>query len=345
MCPVCCDPIEDAVGKKKGQDAVFCDGSCQDWIHRQCAGLSKHAYSLVSDSDEEFHCPRCQLSDLTKAIGLLNSELSLLKARITSLETSSVSHNSETVNNSMYSSPTTTVRTASPKNSGPNQKASPTDKKLNLVFYGIPECPTGTSFHERLESDCDAILSFAKSSDSVPLPTNTIKDCFRLGKYQQSSQAPRPLLVKFNSVKVVNTLLRKSLNNNSPSNSIRVKREMSKQEMKVNHILLKERFRLVTEEHIAKHLIRLKGHKLLVNNRPYGEVQSGSFVVSSSLADSSSSLQNHNLSEDDMETSNSLTTSAANDPLEPDESSHLYTPRGADEPVNSSAPGRNLGSS
>ena len=87
--------------------------------------------------------------------------------------------------------------------------------------------------------------------------------------------------------------------------------------MKVNHFLLKERFRLLTEERIAKHLIRLKGHKLLVNNRPYGEVKSGSFVVFYSLADLSSSL--HNLSDDDMKASNSLPTSAANDPLESDE--------------------------
>ena len=283
------------------------------------------------------------MTDLTKAIGLLNSELNSLKARITTLETSSVSHIPETVHNSVSSSPTNTARAAPPANSGPNQKASHTDRKLNLVFYGIPECPTGTSFHERLESDCDAVLSFANSSDGVPLPANTIKDCFRLGKYQQSSQVPRPLLVKFNCVKTVSTLLRKSLNKHSSSNSIRVKRELSKQEMKVNHILLKERFRLVSEERIAKHLIRFKGHKLLVNNRPHGEVKSGSFVVFSSLADFSSSLLN--LSADDMEASNSLPTSAANDPLESDESSHSSAPRGADELVNSSAPGTNLGSS
>lgn len=122
VCPVCCDPIEDAVGKKKGQDAVFCDGSCQEWIHRQCASLSKHAYSLVSYSDDECYCPR---TDLTKAIGLLNSELSSLKARITSLETSSVSHNSETVNNSVSSSPTTMVRTVPPTNSGPIRRCHP----------------------------------------------------------------------------------------------------------------------------------------------------------------------------------------------------------------------------
>ena len=66
-------------------------------------------------------------------------------------------------------------------------------------------------------------------------------------------------------------------------------------------------------------------------------------MVFSSLADFSSSLLN--LSADDMEASNSLPTSAANDPLESDESSHSSAPRGADELVNSSAPGTNLGSS
>ena len=57
ICPICSDAIEDAIGKKKGQCSIYCDGNCQEWIHRQCAGLSKAAFQSASSMDEPFHCP------------------------------------------------------------------------------------------------------------------------------------------------------------------------------------------------------------------------------------------------------------------------------------------------
>ena len=44
------DVIEDCSSKVKGQDAVFCDGHCNTWLHRDCAGLSKTAFKKVIDS-------------------------------------------------------------------------------------------------------------------------------------------------------------------------------------------------------------------------------------------------------------------------------------------------------
>ena len=29
------------------------------WVHRQCAGLSKEAFRVVSNSDAQFSCPCC----------------------------------------------------------------------------------------------------------------------------------------------------------------------------------------------------------------------------------------------------------------------------------------------
>ena len=51
-CPACEDIIRETKGRSKGQDAVFCDGSCQMWLHRCCAGLSKLQAGQASQRKE-----------------------------------------------------------------------------------------------------------------------------------------------------------------------------------------------------------------------------------------------------------------------------------------------------
>ena len=47
-CSVCEDAILESSNTQDGQDAVFCEGSCQGWMHRGCAGLTKAAFTRVS---------------------------------------------------------------------------------------------------------------------------------------------------------------------------------------------------------------------------------------------------------------------------------------------------------
>ena len=53
-CPICDDQILDAKGRRKGHDAIFCDGTCQTWLHRGCAGLSRRAFEAQVGSRGEF---------------------------------------------------------------------------------------------------------------------------------------------------------------------------------------------------------------------------------------------------------------------------------------------------
>ena len=41
---LCEDEILDASSSLPGQDAIFCTGTCDSWLHRGCAGLSKPAF-------------------------------------------------------------------------------------------------------------------------------------------------------------------------------------------------------------------------------------------------------------------------------------------------------------
>lgn len=57
-CPICLDPILEAVGRKAGDDAIECDGSCATWLHRRCAGLTREVYLAVSELSDPFFCPQ-----------------------------------------------------------------------------------------------------------------------------------------------------------------------------------------------------------------------------------------------------------------------------------------------
>ena len=67
-CPICDDQILDAKGRRKGHDAIFCDGTCQTWLHRGCAGLSRRAFEAQVGSRGEFFCPTCRLNALEAVV-------------------------------------------------------------------------------------------------------------------------------------------------------------------------------------------------------------------------------------------------------------------------------------
>ena len=31
----------------EGEDAIFCEGECQIWLHRKCVGLIKNTFTLI----------------------------------------------------------------------------------------------------------------------------------------------------------------------------------------------------------------------------------------------------------------------------------------------------------
>ena len=83
VCPICVEPIFDEVKGHHDQDAIFCDGKCQMWLHRWCASVTKEHYH----SDDPFLCPFCftsaqegEISQMRECINALKKELAALKA-------------------------------------------------------------------------------------------------------------------------------------------------------------------------------------------------------------------------------------------------------------------------
>jgi len=71
------------------------------------------------------------------------------------------------------------------------------DRKFNVVVYGIHECAKRPPKNERLNHDLDKIKSIITEGENSVNPLS-IRDLLRLGKYNESSKNPRPILVKLN---------------------------------------------------------------------------------------------------------------------------------------------------
>lgn len=215
-CPICDDLIEDET-----QQSIFCEGICNTWLHRCCAGLSKAAFSRLEGSTEKFYCPHCRLQDQAVEISCLKEALASLQRDVAALQDLQT-----TVNQSVASSPEepvlsnprgplTSTRPRHPSNTG-------SDRKFNLIVSGIEECAYGTTRRDRLSQDNEKLSSLLTSL----LPNfsdQSVRDCSRLGRY--SSDRTRPLLVVLNrSCDVTTVLSNKSSLANRPN--IKVNRDL-----------------------------------------------------------------------------------------------------------------------
>ena len=71
------------------EDALQCEGTCQLWFHRYCAGVSQcHFKSLVSD-DSHYMCLHCSqkchhatVSELQSEVAALRTEVAVLRAAL-----------------------------------------------------------------------------------------------------------------------------------------------------------------------------------------------------------------------------------------------------------------------
>lgn len=78
-CALCAECIIES------QDALFCEGNCQQWIHRYCAGVSKKHYDGLGDSSPPFLCYACYVEAQRKLVGNLEAAISTLTAEIVEL--------------------------------------------------------------------------------------------------------------------------------------------------------------------------------------------------------------------------------------------------------------------
>jgi len=152
----------------------------------------------------------------------------------------------------------------------------PPNRKSNVVLYGINECPSRTTRHERQQSDMKSVLETLHGIKVQLNPDHKI-DCFRLGKFKQNQPRPRPILIKLQRTMDVNAIL---ANKSSLPSPLVIKPDMLPQERAIESVLLKERWTLIEGGHNRKQ-IKLSNNRIYINNQLHGEVVNGVFKRSS----------------------------------------------------------------
>ena len=207
ICPICAEPVEDAVGKKKGHESAFCDGECKEWVHRQCAGLSKSSFSSVSSSSDPFHCPRClisyqsaEISSLKKSVEELSTEVAELKALVLSIRNKASTDDPAArvlpEVPTTLSQPHTLSASVSQKVANRSSISGERDRKYNVVVFGVQEMPSGSPRLARAKHDFSELSAVFSGLERDTEHTSSIsRDCHRLGKYIKGKSSSRPLLV------------------------------------------------------------------------------------------------------------------------------------------------------
>ena len=79
----------------------FCEGVCQRWLHRWCAGVTSEWYVVLSSIEDPFHCPLCtgagqqaaitaqqaDIACLRECVNALTDEVRALKATVAAMQT------------------------------------------------------------------------------------------------------------------------------------------------------------------------------------------------------------------------------------------------------------------
>lgn len=198
----------------------------------------------------------------------------------------SVSHSQPLSTNKSEHSPDETSK--SPQ---PDLGKRITHSKFNIVVYGIKECPKGTQFAQRQNSDTTNVANLLKTL-CPSISDQSIRDTNRLGKFRE--MGTRPILVTLSRACDASMILANS--RNLPSNSqIRVKQQMSQEQRTIENLLLIERRKLIVSD-VERKNIRMQNNRLYLNSCEHGRVESNKFIHNSPQPSTAQSLSNPVLS-------------------------------------------------
>lgn len=265
LCITCKNVVE--------EESIECE-MCFKWEHRVCANISSEEFNLLTNGSSNimFFCTQCR-PKVTIALKFFNdiqTKQSQFETRLQSLEnnlnklTVNLNSQSDEIQTNPNSIQSMDMATSSSNTtlSKSTIASSNSDKKLNVVVYGVAEHPPKTNRQTRLDKDLDSLLSCFSDIDSK-FDSSAIKDYFRLGKYDSSSSRPRPLLVKLLRRADVNTLLQ---NRSKLTSSLSLKPDLTPEERAIEALLMKERWSLIQKGTDRKQ-IKIRNHSLFLNNK------------------------------------------------------------------------------
>ena len=270
-CPVCEDSIADPSNKSDGDDSVFCEGSCNVWFHRRCAGLSIQAFKKLTISKEPFMCYQCSLVKHKDEIAYLKQMIQDLSKEVSEIKNKVPESDVKSKSNAMTTQPKFTNKQTAKAPNAISQSHN-TERNFNIVIYGINESPPGTSKSYRVKADLDKFLPVISEAEST-ITAKSVKDFHRLGRYKEKQERPRPILVKFLSALDANAILSNRSNISPP---VVIKPDMSKEDRVDESILLSERWNLI-QSGTDRKFIKIRNKQIFVNNRLHGSILASKF--------------------------------------------------------------------
>ena len=153
-------------------------------------------------------------------------------------------------------------------------KAPQSNHKSNVVLSGIKECPKGTPKLDRFKQDFDNVTEVLHAADP-DFHKHAVKDCFRLGKFKETANRPRSLLVKFHPPLDALSILS---NKRSLPKGIILKPDMTQEEKHADSLLLQERWRLI-QSGTPRTSIKISHSTIYVNKRKHGQVLNSAFCL------------------------------------------------------------------
>lgn len=353
-------------------EVLLCSGSCHTHLHRYCASVSDQSYKafISDDAPRPFLCFCCfraqkdeEVAKLHDIIDLLKDELNALKKKCPYGDWPPLTPDADrpTKDNQPASAPgeptvSLTSRTPYTVNTASNASHNP-ESKYNVVLYGVEECRPGLPRSARFESDLTSVVSVFSALDSS-IQSQSVRDCYRLGKFSSGASRPRPLLVKFVRAADVSKIFARK---KSLSNPFFVKPDLSQAERVRHSTLMQERWHLI-QSGVSRKNIRVKGNALYVNNKLHGHASNYKFTYASastgsvshqgpsnSPSDASPIVQNDQQSAVLVHTSpDKSITSVVDKSCSPDNSCSLSTTNSASDnvaslpaPLTASDPGTN----
>ena len=142
----------------------------------------------------------------------------------------------------------------------------PSERRFNVVICGVQESQD-VSRYQRNKSDLNKCLDILTTVND-DINSFSVRDCFRLGKFNRKHTRPRLLLVKLNHAIDVTSIL--SNRSKSPK-GISIKADLNQEERRRDALLLAERWGLM-QSGTDKRLIRIKSSIIYVEGRKHGEV-------------------------------------------------------------------------
>ena len=319
VCPICELHIKESTNKCDGDEALFCEGQCQAWVHRQCVGMSKTLYALLARTVDPYVCPNCSMCVYRKEIDSLKTTIASLSTELLSAQEKLAKLQPPVLCDDVASS----VMPGALSSSGEVSHSSgtqvyepvlprgilPGERRFNVVIHGVKESQENVPRYQRNKCDLDKSLDILTTVND-DINSFSIRDCFRLGRFRKGLTRPRPLMVKLNRAVDVASIL--SNRSKSPK-GVSIKADLNQEERRRDALLLAERWRLM-QSGTDKRLIKIKSSVMYVQGKKHCE------VVNSCLKHLSSQTPDHSVADQVVETA--VEVQSSNDAAPSEESSN-----------------------